>query len=53
MKHLTLIHIVLGFRASAALYVIVLNAFLPLRRIPIRQPYSSTFCVIRSIFELH
>ena len=22
-------------------------------RIPLRQPYSSTFCVIRSIFELH
>ena len=30
----------------------MLADFLPFR-IPLRQPYSSTFCVIRSIFELH
>ena len=49
----------------AALYVIVLKVWrlIPsntvaladffLFRIPLRQPYSPTFCVIRSIFELH
>ena len=30
----------------------MLADFLPFR-IPLRQLYSSTFCVIRSIFELH
>jgi hypothetical protein len=63
MDHLTLIHIVSRFRNSAAQYVlnawllipntfIALAIFLPFR-IPERQPYSSTFGFIRSIFELH
>jgi hypothetical protein len=61
MDHLTLIHIVSRFRNSAAQYVlnawllipntfIALAIFLPFR-IPERQPYSSTFGFIRSIFE--
>ena len=32
--------------------IVALADFLPFR-IPLRRPYSSTFCVIRSIFELH